>query len=202
MCSSASFALSCLSLLPARILTMTLLAFLRNMSTRRFLMAKWLFSYTSHFGSRQRLTSTGTITLSRFISVSKRWQSWVRILSRLSVIKFYLLVETPSTYSSVAGGSPQHSKNLMPFCRSRSSSLLYSFKKANSSAVKFIAFSFLAVSSSYELKWGVPLRGSFSRTVRFGFDSDLSVKSRLIVSSSSFRGSPSPGVALPRTLIR
>jgi hypothetical protein len=65
-------------------------------------------------------------------------------------MKFYLYTFTSPTNSSVAGGSPTHSKNLIPFSLSRSSKVLYYFKNFISVSESFIDFAIEASLSSSE----------------------------------------------------
>jgi len=152
--SSANLFLIFLNRFQALALIIYLLATFRNMSTSRFLIAKWLFSKTSHFGKVVMFTSVGTTTLSELISVENLWVSFVLIWFCLVVMKFWRFTWIPSTNSSVAGGSPMHSKNLMPFSLSRSSRDRYSFKKAISFSDIFILFAVFASLSSFS---GLPL---------------------------------------------
>ena len=71
------------SLFPALILIICLLATFKNMFTNRFLIAKWLFSYTSHLGYTIILFVTGTTTKSLFTSVANLSMSFYRKLSFL-----------------------------------------------------------------------------------------------------------------------
>ena len=112
------------SLWPALLLKISLLATFKKISRSLFLIVNGLFLKTSHFGYEVIWLSVGTQTLSLLISVANLCVSFFLIYLFVLIMKLSRFTSIPLTNLSVTGASPMHSKNLIPFSLSKSSSLL------------------------------------------------------------------------------